>query len=186
MVGHSASWRKDTIHHAGAVAYLDVKSTCDVLDQASDFGLKGTAVYQDIKFRLGQGQLFLGGKLVYLETESAFDFAIGEDTEISVGDTSSQNLGVALEASFDRRDNTFAPNDGQLFSMAAWRHDEEIGTDSDYWNFAFKGLSFHLLYPHVLLGLRLEMSAVLSLSLDRIARHLGHVLPRQIGWGDGG
>ena len=159
-LGHSASWRHDTIRYAGAVAYAVVKSTYYIFDRPFDFELNGTAVYQDLKFRLGSSQFFIGGKLVYLETESAFDITINEETEIPAGNISSRNVGVATELSFDRRDNTFTPNRGQLANLALWRHDAAIGSDYDYWHLTFKALSFHQLASDFVLGLRLEGSAV--------------------------
>ena len=132
-LGHSASWRKDTIRYAGAVAYTDVKSTYYIMDRPLDFGLSGFGIYQDIKFRLGKSPFFFGGKLLFMGTESDFDFTNGENTEITIGDISSQNVGVALEASFDSRDNVFTPNSGQLLKLAVWRHDEALGSDFDYW-----------------------------------------------------
>ena len=40
-IGHSASWRKDTIRYVGALAYADVKSSYHILDRPLDFGLQG-------------------------------------------------------------------------------------------------------------------------------------------------
>lgn len=159
-VGHSASWRKDTIRYVGALAYADVKSSYYILDRPFDFGLQGLAFHQDLKFRLGDSRLFLGGKLLYLETESQFELTIGEDTNIPLGDITARNVGVAAEVSFDGRDNVFTPSSGQLLQLAAWRHDEGLGGDYNYWNGTLKALSFHQLHPDVVLGLRLEASAV--------------------------
>jgi hypothetical protein len=66
--GHRTSWREDTIRYAGALAYADVKSTIYVLDKPIDFNLMGVALYQDIKFRLGNSRFFLGGKLLLSAT----------------------------------------------------------------------------------------------------------------------
>ncbi|MBC2742985.1 MAG: hypothetical protein HGJ93_08050 [Desulfosarcina sp.] len=159
-VGHSASWRNDTIRYVGALAYADVKSSYYLLDRPLDFSLQGLGLHQDLKFRLGGSRFFLGGKLLYLETESEFEITIGEDTDITLGDISSRNVGVAAEASFDGRDNVFTPNSGQLLQLAVWRHDEGLGGDYNYWNGTLKALSFHQWHPDFVLGLRLEASAV--------------------------
>ena len=159
-LGHSASWRDDTIRYVGALAYADVKSSYYILDRPLDFDLQGFAILQDLKFRLGDSRFFLGGKLLYLETESMFDFTPGVDTDIAIGDIASRNVGVAAEVSFDGRDNVFTPNRGQLMQLAAWRHDEGLGGDYNYWKSTFKALSFHQLLPQLVLGLRLEASAV--------------------------
>ena len=44
--------------------------------------------------------------------------------------------------------------------LALWRHDENIGSDYNYWKSDLKALSFHQLHPRFVLGLRLEGSAV--------------------------
>lgn len=159
-VGHSASWRDDTIRYVGAVAYADLKSTYYILDLPLDFSLEGFAVYQGIKFRLGGSPFFLGGKLTYLDTKSRFDLTINEETEISLDNITSRDVGAAMEISFDRRDNNFTPNCGQLVNLSVWRHDEAIGGDFNYWHYTFKALSFHQLASDVVLGLRLEGAAV--------------------------
>jgi hypothetical protein len=158
--GHSASWRDDTIRYAGGLVYADVKSTYYILDRPLDFSLEGFALLQDLKFRLGGSRFFLGGKLLYLETESAFDFTPGVDTEITVDDIASSDVGIAADVSFDARDNVFTPNTGQLLQLTAWRHDEGLGGDYNYWRGILKALSFHELFPQLILGLRLEASAV--------------------------
>jgi len=159
-VGHSASWRHDTIRYAGAAVYADVNSTYYIDDRPLDFELKGFGILQDLKFRLGDTRLFLGGKILYLETESTFDLTPDVDTGIAIGDISSDNVGIAAEISFDGRDNVFTPNHGQLMQLTAWRYDQAFGGDYNYWKGDFKLLSFHQLLPQLVLGLRLEASAV--------------------------
>ena len=63
-VGHSTSWRKDTVRYAGGLVYADVKSTFYPLNRSLDFNLEGFGLYQDLKFRLGKSRFFLGGKLL--------------------------------------------------------------------------------------------------------------------------
>jgi len=159
-VGHSASWRQDTIRYLGALAYADINSTIYVIDSPLDFVIQGAAMFQDLKFRLGSSMFFLGGKLLYLETESDFKITIGEDFPLGIEDLKSRNVGIALNGSFDTRDNTFTPNSGQLIELDIWRHDEAIGGDYDYWKGTFKLLSFHQLHKRFVLGLRFEAAGV--------------------------
>jgi hypothetical protein len=159
-VAHSSSWRNDTIRYAGGLAYADVNSTFYLKDIPLDFNLKGGILYQDLKFRLFNSGFFLGGKLLFLETESKFKTSIDEDTEIEVGDIDSRNIGVAAGIMYDSRDNVFTPNRGQLLQMDVWRHDEGLGGDYSYWMGKLKLLSFFQLHQAFVLGLRLEGSAV--------------------------
>ena len=158
-VAHATSWRQDTIRYAGGLAYADVNSEYYISDRPFDFNLKGSALYQDLKFRLGNSRFLMGGKLLFLQTESQPDEEVGQDTGIEL-DTDSRNIGVAAALSFDGRDNVFTPNRGQLFQFDVWRYDEGFGGDYNYWTGQLKMLSFHQLYPDVVLGLRLEASAV--------------------------
>jgi hypothetical protein len=159
-VAHSTSWRKDTIRYAGGLAYVDINSTYYIIDRSLDFNLKGAALYQDLKFRLGKSRFFLGGKLLVLETDSQFDITLGEDTQIGVDDILASNVGVAASATYDSRDNVFTPNNGQLLQFDIWQFDEALGGDFDYWRGNLKLLSFFQLHPRFVLGLRVETSTV--------------------------
>lgn len=159
-VGHSASWRGDSVRYAGALAYTDIYSTYYIFDSPIDFNLEGAVIYQDLKLRLGDSHFFMGGKLAYLATESDFKLDLDTDTSVGLEDIESNNVGIALAGSYDRRDNVFTPNSGQLFEMALWRYDEAVGSDYNYWNGTVKALSFHPLHETIVLGLRLEASAV--------------------------
>jgi hypothetical protein len=156
---HSASWRNDTIRYAGGLAYVNVNSEFYVLDNPFDFNLEGAAFYQDLKYRLGNSRFFLGGKLLLLQTESVFDRSI-PDTSIDLNEESSNNNGIAAALTFDGRDNVFTPNRGRLMQVDVWRYDEAIGGDFNYWKGRIKLLSFHQLNPKLVLGLRLDASAV--------------------------
>ena len=153
-VGHSTSWFKDTVRYVGALAKTDVNATLYIADQPLDFNLKGFGFYQDLKFRLGQSQFFLGGKLLLLETDSQFDVFSGQPA------VEASNHGLAATAMYDSRDNTFTPNKGQLLQFDIWRYDEALGGDYEYWQGNLKLLSFWQLHPRFVLGLRMETSAV--------------------------
>jgi len=160
-VAHSASWRNDTIRYTGGLAYANVNSDFYILDIPFGFNLKGTAFYQDIKFRLGKSRLFLGGKLVVLKTDSLFDVSVGEqETKIELGEISAKNTGIAAQLTFDGRDNVFTPNHGEFFQLDVWRYDKSFGGDYDYWSGKLKLLSFLQLHPKFVLGLRFDVAAV--------------------------
>jgi len=156
---HSTSWRNDTIRYAGGIAYTDLNSEFYVLDNPFVFNLKGAALYQDLKYRLGNSRFFLGAKLLILRTESVFDRRI-PGTEVDLNESSSSNNGLAAALTFDGRDNVFTPNHGRLMQLDVWRFDEGFGGDFNYWKGRIKLLSFHQLHPKLVLGLRLDASAV--------------------------
>ena len=153
-VGHSTSWRQDTIRYVGALAYTNVNFSYYLLDHSTDVNLKGAMLYQDLKYRLGKSQFFLGGKLLLMETESQFDVLPEEDS------IEASNNGVAAAATYDSRDNTFTPNSGQLLQFDLWRFDEALGGDYDYWRANLQLLSFFQLHRRFVLGLRFEADTV--------------------------
>jgi hypothetical protein len=157
-VGHSASWKKDRIRYAGAVGYADVKSTIYRLDIPFDFEIKGGILFQDIKFRLGTSNFFLGGKLSALAATSKIELGADRPIELGEGDTS--DVGLAAQAIFETRDNVMTPNSGQLIQLDAWRYDDAFGGEFDYWSLNFKVNSFHQLNDRFVLGWRIDAKAV--------------------------
>jgi len=158
-LGHFASWRQDRIRYAGAVAYASVNSSFYLFDLPIDFNLEGGILYQDIKFRLGKSKLFIGGKLSYLDVDA--DFTLGLHVPpSSFIEGHRSDVGLALQAVYESRDNIFTPNRGRLFEAAAWRHDEALGGNYDYWAFGLKLTSFHPIGERLVLGWRIDLDAV--------------------------
>jgi hypothetical protein len=157
-IGHSTSWKKDRIRYSGAIAYANIKSTIYRLDIPFDFEIKGGILYQDIKFRLGTSNFFLGGKLSALAAEARVDLGFDRPIELGEGDTT--DVGLAAQAIWETRDNTMTPNSGQLIQLDAWRYDDAIGGDFNYWSLGFKVNSFHQLHERFVLGWRIDGKAV--------------------------
>lgn len=157
-VGHSASWKKDTIRYQGALAYANINSTFFFLDVPFDFNLKGGILYQNIRFRLGEGDFFLGGKLSFLNAEG--EFTLGEGAPDGLFERDSNDGGLAFQAVWDTRDNTMTPDEGQYFEAVMWRHDDALGGEFDYWKGELKLLTFHRFAKRFVLGFRLAVDAV--------------------------
>jgi hypothetical protein len=157
---HANNWRNDTIRYVGGLAYADVKSSYYILNQPFDFTVKGGALYQDVRFRLGESRWFLGGKLRFMDTEAKFNNDLDKIGTIGLDDIQSRDMGVAGEATYDSRDNVFTPNSGQLLQFDVWRFDEALTGDFNYWRGGVKLLSFHQLHKKFVMGLRLEMESV--------------------------
>jgi hypothetical protein len=159
-IGHMNSFRDDHIRFAGVVGLANVNSTFYVLDQPFKFNLEGFMAYQETRFRIADSRWFLGIGLSYLDASSAFQEEPPEDVPVDLFRTDLRNSGLAAKLAWDTRDNTPMPNRGQLFELTAWRYDEAIGGDFDYWNGKLKLLSFHPLHEKFVLGLRFEYSAI--------------------------
>lgn len=157
-LGHSASWKNDRIRYVGALAYANINSTFYFLNRPFDFNLKGGILYQAIKFRLGSSDFMLGPRLFYMNAEG--EFTVGDNAPAAFLERSSRNSGLALGATWDTRDNTMTPNFGQLIEVVAWRYDEALAGDFNYWKGDFKVLSFHQFGEKFVLGLRFDVNGV--------------------------
>lgn len=159
-IGHMNSFKDDHIRFTGVVGLANVNSTFYVLDQPFKFNLEGLMAYQETRFRIADSKWFWGIGLSYLDASSAFQVELPEDAPVDLFRTDVTNSGLAAELAWDTRDNTAMPNRGRLFELAAWRYDETIGGDFDYWNVKLKFISFHSLHEKFVLGWRLELSAI--------------------------
>ena len=157
-VGHSASWKKDTIRYQGALAYANINSTFFFLNVPFDFNLKGGILYQNLRFRLGAGDFFLGGKLSYLNADGKFKLSEGPPDGFLERD--SNDAGLAFQAVWDTRDNTMTPDAGQYVEAVLWRYDDAIGGGFDYWKGELKLLTFHRFAGRFVLGFRFDVDAV--------------------------
>jgi hypothetical protein len=157
-VGHSASWRKDRIRYKGALAYANINSTFYFLNIPFDFSLKGGLLFQDIRFRLGSSNFMLGPRLSYLNADG--EFKRGNDAPVNFLERGVADSGLALGATWDTRDNTMTPDRGQFIELVAWRYDEALAGDYNYWEGEFKVLSFHEFSERFVLGFRLDIDAV--------------------------
>jgi hypothetical protein len=159
-VGHMNNWREDHIRYAGALAAARINSKFYVLSLPLKFTLDGKFIYQDIKFRIRDSNIFLGMSLSYLDAKNEFSLDLPEDPPAQVLDSDFRDVGLAARGSYDSRDNTMNPNRGQLVDLSLWRYDEAIGGNFDYWSMKLKALSFHHFHDRFTLGLRLEVATV--------------------------
>jgi hypothetical protein len=159
-VGHMNNWREDHIRYAGALASARINSKFYLLGLPLKFTLDGKFIYQDIKFRIKDSDIFLGMSLSYLDAKNEFSLDSSGDPPAPAFDSDFRDVGLAATGSYDSRDNTMNPNTGQLVNLSLWRYDEAIGGNYDYWSVKLKALSFHHFHDRFTLGLRLEVATV--------------------------
>jgi hypothetical protein len=158
--GHSASWFDDRVRYVGVVGWADVNAKYYVGGRPFGFNVAGILLYQDVRFRIGSSRLFLGAKLSALDADASLNLGLGGSGILPGGIGETTTVGIAGQASYDRRDTTFTPSNGQLVTLEMWRYDEALGGDYGYTKARFRGLTFHPLGSHLVLGLRLEVAAV--------------------------
>lgn len=156
-IGHSASWRKDTIRYAGAVGYAHIVSTFYFGDQPFDFELDTGLLYQDIKFRIKKSDFFVGAKLVCVNPDLLFDDE-AEDLPGVSDRTQLNDFGLAFQAEFDSRDNNMTPNRGQFVELVGWKHLEALGGETDYWKIGLDAQTFHeMMNTKLVLGFHIKV-----------------------------
>lgn len=159
-VGHTNNWRNDSIRYSGLFATARVNSKIYLANLPVNFSMETSAVYQDMKFRLKDSDFMIGTAISYMNADNRFGVGLPEDPDRGRFAVDFKNIGVAVKAVYETRDNTMNPRSGQILELGLWRYDEAIGGDYDYWNAKLKALSFHSLTEKTTLGLRLEVSGV--------------------------
>jgi hypothetical protein len=121
--------------------------------------LDGWAGYQEVKFRLGDSNLFAGGNYLYFDSTSTPNDIPG----FLPGDLFEQDFTVAALSAvidYDSRDSIFTPNQGVYAKLVAARYDESVGSDFDFRNYRAKLFYFTPLSQTLNLGLRTEGQSV--------------------------
>lgn len=159
-VGHSNNWRNDSIRYTGLLAAAKINSNIYVGGLPVDFSMEATLIYQEMKFRVAGSNFMLGFAASYLDAENRFGIGLPDDQDDGRFSADFQNVGLAVKAAYETRDNTMNPRTGQLVDLSVWRYDDAIGGDYDYWSARLKALSFHSFTDKFTLGLRLDVSGV--------------------------
>ena len=157
-IGHSASIKDDKFRLMGALARLNVNATIYLSEIPLDFELDGNVVYGSLRRRIGSSDFFLGGAFSALDADINFKLRPRNNMPEGVSDFSMKSVGIAASAMYDARDDSMMPSSGQLVDFIAWRYDEAIGSDFDYWSYRLKAHSFHQLHDRFVLGLRFDVS----------------------------
>lgn len=157
--GHLGIWKDDHVRYTGVLGYADLNLAFYAGNQSDgfdgfDFEIQGTFIDQELIFRIGESNWFLGGSYRYLNSNVTFltgiDFP-GLD-KLNADATSS---GVSLLAKFDNRNNLFSPTEGQYFELEALFNLQALGSDNDFENYHAKAL-FWWPFASFVAGLRLD------------------------------
>jgi hypothetical protein len=158
--GHRGVWNQNRIRYLGGAGYGSFNLTyygrhSESGDDPRDFTIEGLGIVQELAFRLGHSNFFVGPTYRFATTQVRF--ATGT-SPVSVNDDEIESktggLGIALE--FDGLDNFFTPSTGLAGELAVSRYDTFLGGDFEYWKGQFVGLAFLDALAPVVLGLRLE------------------------------
>ncbi len=159
-VGHANSFMDDKYRIVGAFAEMRVNSQIFLADIPFNFQIEGALAYANGKRRMGKSNMFLGMSLMVLDADAGFQIDPANTPPVNLSDIAFTNVGIAGSAIYDARDNSTMPNKGLLVDFTAWRYDDAIGSDFNYWSGRLKVHSFHQLHEKFVLGLRFDVSSV--------------------------
>ncbi len=175
--GHVGFWRDDTVRYRGFAFYpdfnLDFYSFGGIEPRNPvELNLKGPAVVQSIKFRLGESRWMAGVKQSYRLVDLSLQETVNlpnPQVEAAVNrflqDKINREIttsGAGVLAEFDSRDNPMAPQAGLYYSGEYLWYGSAIGSDVDYGRYTLKGLNYWNVNRHFNLGLRLQFDGVES------------------------
>lgn len=157
--GHLGYWKNDTIRYAGFLGQADLNLEYFVDDNSLSFNIDGFFLQQQIKFRLGDSNFFMGGGYSLVNTSVDFDLS-GIIPGLGSSQLDSNNAALSFIGYYDSRDNTFTPNTGQQVELEVSSYNEAWGGDFDYWNTKLEVQSFHLVHPRLVLGVKGHLETV--------------------------
>jgi hypothetical protein len=152
---HLGIWRDDTIRYRGAAGYADVNIAFYRDSRALDFNIATPILSQELDFRVGKSDFFLGGRYFFTSTtatrESGPPGLLPDAVDTRVG-------GLGLVTRYDNRDNIFSPNRGQDLALIGTFYDPALGGSTTWQELDFQIHSFHQPHERLVLGLRLDGS----------------------------
>lgn len=173
--GHLGFWMDDRLRYKGFIGYpdinLDFYSLGGVpLNNGVELNLKGPALVQELKARVGHKGLFIGAWQMYrsVKIDLANRFTL-PNAELNQQlndfldrhlDNSTVTSGIGPLIEYDSRDNPMSPQKGYNYLLRYVVFDDALGSDVDYDAFRFQGLNYWQLNEHFNLGLRLQYDGV--------------------------
>ena len=164
---HLGFWKEDTIRSTTAAGALNVNMNFYLRNIGIDMNLKGYAAYQELMFRLGESDFFLGGNYLYVDIDSTKN-----SKSLPILDPLFEHTfkmgALAAVLQYDTRDTIFTPSNGLFAKATVRRVDENFGGDENFWRYGAKAFYFHPFMDDLTLGLRIEGEAVHASGDDRI------------------
>jgi hypothetical protein len=159
---HLGFWKRDRIRYMGAAArtYINMgfygSGNAGLLGiESVNMNLDGWLVAQQIKFRLGETDLFLGGRYLWFDTYNTFEIPI--DIPDYTGSEFNSTLSEAsLRLELDSRNNVFSPTKGLFFALSGTYSDTWMGGEALYGRIGLTLIGYVPASNKVFLGLRHE------------------------------
>ncbi len=129
---HSGNWFNDRIRYLGGLFGAEINMKFYDQDDAIKFKSKAIHFFQDIDFRIGQSNFFIGANYAYTDSDTSFDLS---EVIPEIGPTNPAELrdgAFGLKLTFDNRNNQFAPTVGTKAGIEYSNHNKAFGAQFDY------------------------------------------------------
>ena len=165
-VGHLGIWRDDTIRYTGAAAAMDVNmrfyptTGIPIIDQEGiRFNVDGAFLFQQMQFRMGESNWWLGADYIFLDAENRFDLGDGPiDLPGPLNNFRNAALGVYFD--YDGRNSIFTPTDGFRVKGELRDYGDTWGGDFDYQHYLLHGQHYTPFGDYSHLGIRVEAETI--------------------------
>jgi hypothetical protein len=159
---HAGFWNMDRIRYIGAIARTNMNleffgsGNLGLLGLESvNLNLDAWLLLQQIKFRLGESDFFLGGKYLLLDTYNTFDVPI-DNPDFNGNEFSSTLSEASLKFEFDSRNNVFTPTKGFFLGLSGTYSDTWFGGDALYGRIGVTMVGYIPAGPKIFFGIRHE------------------------------
>lgn len=162
---HQGSYSKDRIRYTGLLGYADINlkfyglgDESPIDSDGEKYNIQGVVFNQEVKFRLGGSNFFLGGLYSYLGTD--IDFQSTSVPGLQGQKAESNTAGLGMVAYFDSRDNIMTPDSGVDGKIVFTQYDEALGGDFHYSKLAANSHAYWYFAQRFVLGLRGDIKSV--------------------------
>ncbi len=161
-------------YHLGFLMEGDLRSTSFIgrPDANMDFGTPlgsvtlntlGYVLYQELKYRLFDTDLFFGGNYSYMKIKTSPEKTpdpLNQFADNLINEHTYAGLAAVLE--YDSRDSIFTPKKGIYAKAVLALYDESFGSDREFTNLRTKLFSFNPVHDDIIIGLRAEYQSILG------------------------
>ncbi|MCP4687671.1 MAG: hypothetical protein GY859_06455, partial [Desulfobacterales bacterium] len=163
---HFHVFKEDKLRYLGGL--FDMEMNLDYYGKGGDFpllpidhvsySLKGYYLVQQLAYRVGDSDLFLGANFKYMTYDAKLDFGLNitpPDWFPPLEKTLTSG-GVGVFAEYDTRDSIFTPDRGINVRLESVFYEDIFGSDRDYNKTSLNARAWTPLHPSWILGLRAD------------------------------
>jgi hypothetical protein len=157
---HMNGWKNDSIRYTAALFGADFNLGYYAEPNApkEEFNMKGIYFLQDVDFRIGDSNFFVGGNYTMMQSEVNFDIP-GIIPGVDKLALDSNDASMGLKVTYDSLDNKFSATSGLKIGIEAKYHHEKLGGDFNYEDYHVFAHSYNKIGEKWIVALRGDVKA---------------------------